>query len=175
MRSGEYKYAEMTSLEPCEDSYENDTWPLSYTFTKNDNDEFVVYFNITLSEDIGENTGINISAQRWFTGSGWKTYYPFDDTNVCENAFIQFPEFTYDMMESIGLPTDKENIENNCPIPAGSYISTPLKLKYHFSKFPELPYGESRLICEITSGGKKKLCLIFVGNVVPEGNGNPFG
>ncbi|KAK7790978.1 hypothetical protein R5R35_005213 [Gryllus longicercus] len=175
MQSGKYKHAFMTSLETCEDSSENKTWPFSYIFTKDEDDEYVLYFNVTLLDEVGEDMAIDFNAERWFTGSGWKTYYPFQDSNVCGNAFLQFPELMFGIVEAMGLPVDKENVENNCPIPVGSYVSTPLKVKYHFSKFPELPYGETRIRFELLVNKERKLCLLFTGEVVPEGNGNPFG
>ncbi|GLH05676.1 Uncharacterized protein GBIM_11249 [Gryllus bimaculatus] len=111
---------------------------------------------------------IVMDAQRWFPGAGWKTFYPLEETDICENACEHFPEFMSGVFEAMGLTADKENLANTCPIPAGEYISKPMKVKYQFSKFPELPYGEARGILSFMDGDERTICLIVGGEVVPE-------
>ncbi|KAK7790980.1 hypothetical protein R5R35_005214 [Gryllus longicercus] len=173
--SGKYKYIHMTSLESCEDSAYLDVWPFSFTFTKDENDEFVLSFNATLSKDTEPDMKVSIKGQRWFPGSGWKTFYPHNDTNICVQAWEQFPEFMQPLFDAMGLPFDPENPENNCPVPAGEYITKPIQVKYQFAKYPELPYGEMRSIFSIMDGDERMICLVAICEVVPEGNGNPFG
>ncbi|KAK7790977.1 hypothetical protein R5R35_005212 [Gryllus longicercus] len=61
---------------------------------------------------------IVMDAQRWFPGAGWKTFYPLEETDICENACEHFPEFMSGVFEAMGLTVDKENLANTCPIPA---------------------------------------------------------